>query len=284
MPPRELSSAFLAGLRQDPLAWMVMKHTWLLLLACSFALRAEDAPIEVNPNRPTFANPALTTQSGVAELEWGLQRSAFREGGSSFGTPTLLKLGLVKDLELRLSAPTYLRLAPVDGPSAVGSGDFNMAVQWCYLHDGLFGTDQAIQVAHTFPTAPSVNGLGNGAPIDTLTLLFSRDAGPYHVDVNLLESWIGSPAETGGGRTRQAAGTVSITRNLNEAWSITGEVYALQATPSNERIVSNLWAVAYKVSKRLVLDAGIDVGLNHGAPRYTVFTGLTVGLARFRQP
>jgi hypothetical protein len=33
-----------------------------------------------------------------------------------------------------------------------------------------------------------------------------------------------------------------------------------------------------------VLDAGVDVGLTHGAPRYTVFTGLTVGLWRFRQP
>jgi hypothetical protein len=255
-----------------------------LLLLFTLALRAEDVPIEVNPNRPTFANPALTTQSGVAELEWGLQRSTYRDDSTSFGTPTLLKLGLVKDLELRLSAPTYLRLSPADGPSAVGSGDFNLGLQWCYLHDGLFGTDQAIQVAHTFPTAPTANGLGNGAPIDTLTLLFSRDAGLYHVDVNLLESWIGAPAEAGGGRNRQAAGTVSITRNLGEVWSITGEVYTLQATPSNPRIVSNLWAVAYKVSKRLVLDGGVDVGLTHGAPRYTVFTGLTVGLARFRKP
>ena len=262
-----------------------MKHpgpAFLLLLA--LGLRAEDIPIEVNPNRPTFANPALTTQSGVAELEWGLQRSKFRDEGTSFATPTLLKLGLMKDLEVRLSSPLYLRLAPADGRAAAGSGDFNLGVQWCYFHDGLFGTDQAIQVAHTFPTVPSAQGLGNGAPIDTLTLLFSRDAGPYHVDVNLLESWIGLTPDAGGGRATQAAGTVSITRNLNEQWSISGELYGLQAIPSNAKIVSNLWAVAYKVSKRLVLDAGVDVGLTNGAPRYTVFTGLTVGLGRFRKP
>lgn len=127
-----------------------MKIPWVLLLTLSFTLRAEDPPIEVNPNRPTFANPALTTQPGVAELEWGLQRSTFRDDGPSFGTPTLLKLGLVKDLELRLSCPGYLRLEPAGAPAASGLGDFNLAVQWCYLHDGLFGTDQAIQVAHTF--------------------------------------------------------------------------------------------------------------------------------------
>ena len=262
-----------------------MKIPSALILALSLLLRAEEPPIEVNPNRPTFANPALTTQSGVAELEWGLLRSRLSDGGTDFGTPTLLKFGLEKDLELRLSSPGYLRLAPAGAALVSGPGDLSLGVQWCYLHDGLFGMDQAVQVAHTFPTAPSAQGLGNGAPIDVLTLLISRDAGPYHIDVNLLESWIGLPPDAGDGRrATQTAGTVSITRNLNDAWSITGELYTLQATPVNARIASNLWAVAYKVSKRLVLDAGVDIGLTQGAPRYSVFTGLTVGLGRFRQP
>jgi hypothetical protein len=263
---------------------MLMKIAWPLPLTLALALGAQEPPIEVNPNRPTFATPALTTQPGVAELEWGLQRSVLRDDSTAFGTPTLLKLGLMKDLELRLATTGYLRLAPAGGGAVTGLGDFNLGAQWCYLHDGLFGTDQAIQVSHTFPTAPSAQGLGNGAPIDTLLLLFSRDAGPYHVDVNVLESWIGLTPDLGGGRARQAAGTVSISRSLGEAWSVTGELYTLQGTPQNDRIVSNLWCVAYKVSKRLVLDGGVDLGLTHGAPRYTLFAGLTVGLARFYKP
>ncbi len=263
---------------------MTMRIQQALVLLLSLPLRAEDPPIEVNPNRPTFATPANTTQPGVAELEWGLQRSALRDDGTTFGTPTLLKLGLLKDLEFRVSTPGFLRLEPAGAAATSGPGDLSLGLQWCYFHDGLFGTDQAIQVAHTFPTAAMAQGLGNGAPIDILTLIFSRDAGPYHIDVNLLESWIGLTSDQGGGRAAQTAGTVSITRNLNEAWSITGELYALQSTPLNARVVSNLWAVAYKVSKRLVLDAGVDVGLTHGAPRFTVFTGLTVGLGRFHKP
>jgi hypothetical protein len=258
--------------------------TLTLPLFLAASLQAQEVPIEVNPNRPTFANPALTTQSGLAELEWGLQRSTARDDGTGFGTPTLLKLGLMKDLELRISTPGYLRLAPSGDPTTTGLGDLNLAVQWCYLHDGLFGTDQAVQVAHTFATADSTKGLGNGAPIDTLTLLFSRDAGDFHIDVNLLESWIGQSADQGGGHVTQRAGTVSITRNLSETLSLTGEVYALQATPTTPMISSNLWAVAYKVSKRLVLDCGVDLGLSHGAARYTVFAGFTMGLGRFRRP
>ena len=255
-----------------------------LCLLFSLALRAEDPPIEVNPNRPTFATPALTTQPGAAELEFGLQRSTFRDDSTSFGTPTLLKLGLEKDLELRLASPGFQRLAPVGAATASGPGDFSLGAQWCYLHEGLFGMDHAVQLAHTFPTAPSAGGLGNGAPVDTLTLLFSRDAGPYHIDVNVLESWIGLRPDLGGGRAPQTAGTVSISRSLGDTWSVSGELYAIQATPVSAHLVDNLWAVACKVSKRLVLDAGVDLGLSHGAPRYTVFAGLTVGLGYFRKP
>lgn len=244
-------------------------------------LRAQEPPIEVNPNRPTFANPALTTQPGQLELEWGGQQTHFRDDSGTFSTPTLLKLGLRKDLELRLTTPGFQRLSAPGEATVSGPGDLNLGVQWCYLHDGLFGMDQAVQVNHTFPTASASQGLGSGATADGLILLFSRDLGPHHLDVNLLETWLGRTSEAGGGRVRQPAATASLTRTLTEAWSVTGEVYAIGHTEMNPRVVSNLWAVGYKVSPRLVLDAGLDVGLTRGAQRVSYFAGLTVGLARF---
>ena len=39
-----------------------------------------------------------------------------------------------------------------------------------------------------------------------------------------------------------------------------------------------------KQAAQSLLDAGVDVGLTQGAPRYTLFAGLTVGLGRFRKP
>lgn len=238
--------------------------------------------MEVNPNRPTFANPALTTQSGQAELEWGGQRSLMRDRSAALGTPTLLKLGMEKDLEIRLASPGYLRLAAPDAETVSGPGDASLGVQWCYRHDGLFGMDQAIQVSHTFSTASAAKGLGSGAPSDGLVLLFSRDMGPHHLDVNLLETWLGRGPQDGGGRVRQPAATASLSRALTEAWSLTGEVYAIGGTELNPRVVSNLWALGYKVSSRLVLDVGLDLGLTRGAQKVSLFAGLTIGLARFR--
>jgi hypothetical protein len=257
-------------------------HLFLALAPLAFAQDAAD--ITVNPNRPTFANPALTTQPGVAELEFGLQRSTFRDGSTAFAEPTLLKLGAAKDFEIRLATSGWLRQTAPGSDAVNGFSDASLGLQWCYVHDGLFGMDQAVQVFHKFPTADADKGLGSGAPDDGVILLFSRDIGSNHLDVNLLETRQGRRAVDGGQHFWQPAGTVSFSHNLSDAWSITGELYGIGANALGPRIVSNLWCVAYKVSPRLVLDAGVDVGLTTEAPKYTVFAGLTVGLGRFRKP
>lgn len=259
-----------------------MRAALLLLTLLALPLRAEDPPMEVNPNRPTFATPAQTTQWGLIELETGGQRALARDQATALGTPTMVKLGVLENLEIRLSTPGFQRLAAPGTKAVSGPGDLSLGAQWCYLKDGWLGWDQAIQVTHTFPTAAAAQGLGSGEPSDLLMLLFSRDLGAFHVDVNVLQTWIGRPAAAGGGRVAQPAATCALSRSLGGAWSLAGEVYAIGATELNPRIVSNLWAVGYKVSPRLILDAGLDLGLTTGAPKLTMFAGLTVGLGRFR--
>ena len=241
-------------------------------------------PIVVNPNRPTFASPALTTQPGVAEIEWGLQQSFLRAGGRAFSTPTLLKLGLEKDFELRLSTNGFLDLANAGGASAVGMADMALGAQWCFTHHGLLGTDWAIQLTHKFATASARRGLGSGVADTTLGLFMSRDFGPNHVDVNFYDTWLGLPSANGGGSTHQPAGAVSVSHKLGDTWSFGGELYGIGGTALNGRVVSNLWYVAYQPSSRVVLDSGVDIGLSHGAQHCSIFAGLTWGIGRFRKP
>lgn len=255
----------------------------LIPLAAGFAA-AQEAPIVVNPNRPTFATPALTTQLGVAEIEWGLQQSLQRDANTAFSTPTLVKLGLAKDFELRVSTNGLLHLTRPGASSATGLADLALGAQWCFNHHGLFGTDWAVQLTHKLATASAQRGLGSGAADTTLGLFLSRDFGPNHVDINFLHTWLGLPGANAGGSTHQPAGTVSVSHKLSDTWSFGGEVYGIGGTALNGRVVSNLWYVAYQPSSRLVLDGGVDVGLSHGAQRYSIFSGLTWGIGRFRGP
>ncbi|MBZ5589256.1 MAG: transporter [Acidobacteriia bacterium] len=276
------------GLRQQEWhrqrAWTL--RLVLLLIQGVLAARnlgAQNPPIAVNPNRPTFASPALTTQAGVAEVEWGVLRSALRSETSAFSTPTLLKLGLATDLELRISTNGFLRFGPAGASSVTGFADVALGAQWCYLHQDFLGTDQTLQVTHKFATADAEKGLGSGAADDTVVLIFSRDVGASHVDVNVLYTWLGRTLANGGGRIEQPAATIAVSHVINEGWSFGGEVYGIGGTPSTPRTVSNLWYAGYKVSPRLVLDGGIDIGLSKGAQRYSAFAGLTYGIGRFRR-
>jgi hypothetical protein len=258
--------------------WGVPIIASLVLAGAGFS---QDAQIEVNPNRPTFATPARTTQFGVAELEFGVQRPSPRDGASSFGTPALLKLGVADDLELRASSAGWLRQGAPGAPSLSGMADLALGVQWCYVRNGPLGVDQAIQLTHKFATADARTGLGTGAADDTVGVFFSRDVAGSHVDVNLLETWQGRPAADGGGRSKVAAATLSVSHNLTETWSLGGELYGIGGSVVARRVVSTLWYAACKLSSRLVLDAGFEVGLSDGAPRYNLFAGVTWGIGRF---
>jgi hypothetical protein len=261
-----------------PAAWLAV----VLVAATPRCATADDPPIEVNPNRPTFATPALTTQSGVVEVEFGLEHADLRSGGGLSWSPFLLKLGLLKHLELRVGGNGLIHLSPADGPSATGYGDTTVGAQWCYLPKGPLGFDESFQVTWKAPTANAPKGLGSGASDVLAMLLLSRDMGAFHVDVNALTVWLGRPAHEG--TDAQPASAVSVSRSLGQHWSVTGEIYSIGRTSQNAFILSTLWAVGRKVSTRLVLDAGIDAGLSHGAPSISFFSGLTYGVCRFRHP
>ena len=258
--------------------------SWVATVGFALAscLGAEEPPIQVNPNRPTFATPASTTQIGGVELEFGLEQVLLRGGSGLFFSPFLLKLGVLKRLELRLGGNGLLHLTPPRVSSATGFGDITLGAQWFYLRGGPLGVDQAVQIDWKLPTASVRHGLGSGEADRALILILSRDVGAFHVDANLQETWLGRPTAAGPGTARQTAGTISVSRTLDEEWSLTAEIYSIGATPDNARIVSNLWAVGYKMSPSLILDAGVDVGLSHGAQKVSFFAGVTTGLGRFR--
>jgi hypothetical protein len=248
------------------------------------AAPAQEPPIEVNPNRPTFATPARTTQLGVAELEFGVQQSYLYRGRTAFSSPTLLKLGVATDFEIRISTNGFLDLGAPGAAAASGAADFSLGAQWCFARRALGGADWAVQATHKFATASARRGLGSGEADTTLGLFASRDFGPNHVDVNALYAWLGVPPASGGGHAGQPAGTVSVSHQLTGGWSFGGELYAIGGTPLNDRVVSNLWYVAYQPFGRLVLDTGVDLGLTRGAERVSLFAGLTWGIGRFLRP
>ncbi|WP_457325519.1 transporter [Roseateles sp. P5_E11] len=100
----------------------------LLLLAVCAAAHADDA---ISPDRPDFTNGPDVMAAGRFQIEtsgaW--QRDASARLRS---TPTLLRLGVSHDLELRLETDGALRQR---NPSASGRGDLAAGFKW-QMQDG----------------------------------------------------------------------------------------------------------------------------------------------------
>ena len=254
----------------------------MLALFLVLPLSAQNSgTITVNPNRPSFATPADTTQEGVLEWEAGFQRSLYRSGARSDFEPILWKLGQTSHFEWRLGWNGHLTQTAPEGSHTQGLTDPTFGFQWHPLDQDRVGFDGSIGYFHKFPTANAAKGLGSGRADDTLVALASKDLGPVHVDVNLLQGWLGQPD---GSRAGQTAAVVSTSWSLPGPWGMGAELYSVGPAPGFTRDTAALVYVSYQVSSRLVLDAGSDHGLSTGAPRWDYFFGVTYGLGRLFPP
>jgi hypothetical protein len=257
-----------------------MKKVTICGLMCLSLAAQDKAPDEltVNPNRPSFANPATTTMPGVAELELGLQRTLFPDSSRSDFQATLLKLGITEDFELRVGWNGIARNTDPSGESQSGPSDPNLGFTWRFLRQDVIGADLAISFAHKFPRASVEKGIGSGAADDTLVFLASKDFGKLHADFNVMQTWVG---QMDGPRIKQPSAALALTHPLSGAWGVGAEVYAIGASGAGPRTVATLWNLSYQVSPRLVLDAGFDRGLNKEAACWNYYVGVTYGLGRF---
>ncbi|MDE3245068.1 MAG: transporter [Acidobacteriota bacterium] len=257
-----------------------MKVAVVFGLMC-LSLSAQDkAPDElaVNPNRPSFANPATTTMPGVAELEFGLQRTLFADSSRSDFQSTLLKLGITEDFEVRIGWNGITRNTDPSGESQSGPSDPNLGFTWRFARQDALGADLALSYAHKFPRASVEKGIGSGAADDSLVFLASKDFGKLHADFNVLQTWVG---QLDGPRIKQPGAALALTHPLAGPWGIGAEIYAIGASDAGPRTLATLWNLSYQVSPRLVLDAGFDRGLNQEAARWNYYLGLTYGIGRF---
>jgi hypothetical protein len=105
-----------------------MKALPSMLLCACMAAQADDA---ISPDRPDFTNGPDVVAMGRFQIETS---GAWQRDGSTRlrSTPTLLRLGIGRDLELRLETDGLLRQRD---PAARGRGDLATGFKW-QLQDG----------------------------------------------------------------------------------------------------------------------------------------------------
>jgi len=230
----------------------------------SQASQASGAPDQITavPNRPTFSTTAESVQSGVFEIEYGMEAAEGHENING-----LLKFGLTKNLELRFGNN------PIERDFGVtGRGDSGAGFKYKVFSQEDWKPTFSILYTATIPTATAQ--VGAGAVGHSAGILASKDFGKHHFDFNESAQWLGRPG--GSGFDRDYFTALAYSRGLSGKWGVTAEVAGFSrtnsATPATMTIMG---AATYNASSRLILDSGMYVAAYGHLPRATFFAGVT---------
>jgi hypothetical protein len=271
----------------------LLRTTLLLTLALpagaqSKATTEDSDPIPAaNPARPTVTNPAHIPPPGYLQFEQG-----FLQGNDSQGVNA--QTSIVQTTKLALNH--YVMIQAGDQPYAYtrqppttnDTGDLTLGAQV------LFNDEEEGRASHPTValgynrrvrsgTAPNldIGGFSQG-----LLLLASGTNYGIHYDSNLLFNE--QDASGTGGRSAHRAQygqSISLTRQINQPWSITGELWHFtQPTVFTTRegapvpranAVGLLFAGGYSPRPNLVFDFGFEHGLTSTSTNWQGFAGLT---------
>jgi hypothetical protein len=229
------------------------------------------------PSRPTVTSATDTTQCGVVELEYGLERQWPGSGANRDDLTGGLRFGLTPKLDFHWASGDFVHLSNADG-DRTGYGDNWLGLRYRFLGQSTRRPSLGVFYEVKIPTASVPLGLGSGKVDYTLSFLASKDVRKLHFDFNAIELWAGRETATGFDRdTGFALATwVPLTKRLSGVVEPYGYSFLNLFNPA---FASTMIGFNYKVQPRLYLDAGMDFGVTSGAPRKRIFIGVTYAVA-----
>lgn len=227
-------------------------------------------------SRPTLANATDTTQCGVVELEYGLERQWPGSGANRDDLSGGLRMGLTRNLDFHWSSSAFLHVMDGSG-NRTGFGDTWLGLKYRFLKQTKRRPSLGLFYAAKAPSASVALGLGSGRVDHAISFLASKDIHRLHLDFNVIALLAGRPAASGFDHDTGFAlsNWFTLTPRLNLVVEPYGYTLLNQGSPA---FASTMIGFNYKVQPRLYLDSGLDFGVTSEAPRERVFVGVTYAL------
>jgi hypothetical protein len=229
------------------------------------------------PSRPTVANATDTTQCGVVELEYGLERQWPGGGANRDDLSGGLRFGLTPKLDFHWSSSEFVHLMN-GGGDRTGYGDNWLGLKYRFLGQTRHRPALGVFYDAKVPSASVALGLGSGKVDHAISFLASKDVRKVHFDFNVIELVAGRSAATGFDHNTgfALAAWVPVTKRLTGVV----EPYGYNSlNPGNPAFASAMVGFNYKVQPRVYVDGGLDLGVTHDAPHKRVYVGITYAMA-----
>ncbi len=249
-----------------------------LLLGAELALAEEScsrAAVSV-PSRPTVTSATDTTQCGVVEVEYGLERQWPGGGANRDDLTGGLRLGLTPSLDFHWSSSDFLHIMDETG-NRTGFGDTWLGLRYRFLKQTKQRPSLGLFYEAKVPSASVALGLGSGQVDHSISFLASKDVHQLHFDFNLIELVAGRAGASGFDHDEgfALASWLNVTHHLNLVLEPYGYTQLHQTSPA---LASTMIGGNYRVGTRLYLDSGVDLGVTSAAPSARIFVGITYAI------
>lgn len=228
------------------------------------------------PSRPTVTSATDTTQCGVVEVEYGLERQWPGGGAHRDDLTGGLRFGLTPSLDFHWFSSDFLHIMDGSG-DRTGFGDTWLGLRYRFLKQSKRRPSFGVFYEAKIPSASVVLGLGTGQVAHSISFLASKDVRRLHFDFNLIELLAGRAGASGFDHDTgfALASWLTVTRHLNLVLEPYGYTQLNQANPA---FASTMIGGNYRVGHRLYLDSGLDLGVTSAAPSERVFIGITYAI------
>jgi hypothetical protein len=251
----------------------------LLLGLGTVARAADEQPICAD--RPGKATPTCTVPAGSAQVETGLVDWTHDNSGgvktdSLTVGATAVKFGLSDRLHIEFDVTPYLDVRTrADGMSDTQSGFGDSGVALKYR---MTNASAPVQVAfRPFVKIPTAKrSLGNGKVEGGIALLLDSTFAGSSVGWDMAPEVDLAADADGSGYHLALADAVSVGFPVADRLTLSGELWgAWDFDPSGTvRQYSLDGAAAYLVSKKVQIDAGLNLGLNRNTPDVEIYSGI----------
>jgi len=223
--------------------------------------------------RPLISDDAGTVEKGTFQVEAGFNFVRQDNHDKEYFPSLTLTYGLYERMDMGVGS-AYLFVNPAEGKKVNGFSDTPLKFKYRLLDQKDWIPSFAVSPMLIIPTASKSKGLGSGKVDFNINTIFQWSLSKrWQFYANLGYTFIGDHQVNNEFNYSIVGQFV-----LSDKWALVGEVFGLNNFNGNKRDdpILGLVGIQYILLRdKLVLDAGVEIGMNKAAPDFRFTTGVT---------
>jgi cobalt/nickel transport protein len=222
--------------------------------------------------RPLTTDDAYTVEKGTFQLEAGFDGTRQDNHDREYSPNLTLSYGLLEQLDLGIGSG-YLFFDPKEGRRENGIGDTELKLKYRPIDEKGWIPSFAVSGILKIPTASDSKGLGSGQTDFGINAIATKKFGGrwlFHLDLGY--TFIGEKGVDN--EMNYSLGGQFI---LTDKWALVGELVGIDNFNgrNGDDPFSGLFGTYYSINENLILDAGVEIGMNKAAPDFRITAGFT---------